>query len=306
MRYWGLLVGVMILFIVQGPACAQEYGIVRGQLVHDGLIRTYRLFIPSQDTGENALPLVVMLHGGGGTSRQIMRYTSMNRLAEREGFFVVYPDGIRNRWNDGRVFDGADLTVDDVGFIKAIVETLIAKHHIDATRIYSAGISNGGHMSLRLACDLSDIFAAVAAVTANMPQDIIDRCNPNPIGVLIMNGTNDPILPYQGGEVRVLNQSRGVVLSTEDSVNFWLSVNGCASNRISSTFDVDHSDKTAVIMTLYDSCQTDYPVALYRIEGGGHSWPGAPQYLTEDSVGPTSRDINASEVIWAFFSSLSR
>lgn len=297
----------MMLFIVQGPACAQEYGIIQGQIQHDGLVRSYRLFIPSADTGQRSLPLVVVLHGGGSNSRQVMRYTAMNVVAEREGFFVVYPDGVRNRWNDGRIFEAADLTIDDVGFIKTLVEALVAKHRIDTTRIYSAGISNGGHMSLRLACDLSDIFAAVAAVTANMPQDIVESCNPAPIGILMMNGTNDPILPYEGGEVRVLNQGRGIVLSTEDSVSFWRDINGCYSaGDVVRIADSAPHDGATVSAMIYDTCEFGYPVVLYRIEGGGHSWPGAPPYLADAAVGPTNRDINASEVIWRFFSTLSR
>lgn len=196
--------------------------------------------------------------------------------------------------------------IDDVGFISQIVDEFIKNGDANPARIYATGISNGGFMSNRLACELADKMAAVAIVTATMPVNMVSKCNPSePVSVLIMNGTEDPLVPYNGGEVRLFKKgkSRGEIVSTADTFDFWLSQAGYkASAQTIKPFgfpDVDIQDNTRVFLQKFKGQNAE--VALYTIEGGGHSWPGGRQYLFEFLIGRTSHDINATEHIWDFF-----
>ena len=125
-------------------------------LTVDGVERTYYVYAPRTVDSAQPVPLLIVLHGGGGNGRQIMRFTGFNQVARDNGFIAVYPEGIDHHWNDGRVFRKAPTDTDDVAFISALIDQMAADYSIDSTRIYATGISNGGFMSYRLACDLSD------------------------------------------------------------------------------------------------------------------------------------------------------
>ncbi len=267
--------------------------------------RTYILFMPDAPRAPaGGRPLVVALHGGGGTAEQMMAFSRFNEIAAREGFAVAYPQGTGLRWNDGRVFRGRGETdADDVGFIRAVVADIAAKGTpLDRRRIFAAGISNGGFMSFRLACEATDLFAAVAPVSATMPADLGARCEPTaPVAVLVINGTADPIVPYAGGEVRTLFGLRGEIWSTDRTMAFWAKRNGCVDPPdVRALADRDTEDGSRVIDISYARCARA-SVRLLRIEGGGHTWPGGAQYLPVRWIGPTNRDIDASAVIWRFF-----
>jgi polyhydroxybutyrate depolymerase len=253
--------------------------------------------------------LVIALHGGGGTATQMMGFSRFNAIAAREGFAVAYPDGTGRRWNDGRVFRGRGETdADDVGFVRAVVADIAAKGTmLDRRRIFAAGISNGGFMSLRLACEAADLVAAVAPVTATMPGDLGPRCRPTaPVAVLVINGTADPLVPYAGGHVRAMFGRRGAIWSTERTISFWAGHNRCATPPdVRALADRDSADGSRVIEVLYARC-AGARVRLLRIEGGGHTWPGGAQYLPMAWIGPTNRDIDASETIWRFFKAAGR
>ena len=272
--------------------------------------RSYILFLPdgprSSGTGS---PLVVALHGGGGTAEQMMRFSRFNEIAARERFAVAYPQGEARSWNDGRVFRGRSETdADDVGFIRAVVADIDTKATpLDKRRIYAAGISNGGFMSVRLACEAADLFAAVAPVTATMPADLGPRCKPTaPIAVLVINGTADPLVPYAGGHVRAFFRERGAIWSTERTVSFWAEHNRCTPPPdVRALADRDITDDSRVIDVQYRRC-AGAAVRLLRIEGGGHTWPGGSQYLPVQWIGPTNRDIDATEAIWRFFKTSAR
>jgi polyhydroxybutyrate depolymerase len=246
-----------------------------------------------------------VLHGGGGTGKGMVKLTGFNAVADRENFIIVYPDGFEKHWNDGRgvQWQAQVENVDDVGFISALIDHLSDELNIDTSRIYVTGISNGGMMSHRLGCELSRKIAAIAPVASNIPVSQASVWSPSrPVPVLIINGTEDPLERWEGGEIRLWRNTYGVVLSVADTVKFWVEKNGCSSPPVITPLpDRDTADGTTVRTEAYGGCQDGAEVVLYAIEGGGHTWPGGFQYLPESVIGRTSREFNASEVIWQFF-----
>jgi len=276
-------------------------------VAYDGLERTYSLYVPSTYDETRPVPLVVALHGGGGTGQKMIELTvDLNDLADEAGFIVVYPDGVEKHWNDGREIQTRRASaddIDDVGFVAALIEDLSESYAIDPSRVYALGISNGGMMSYRLACELPETFAAIAAVTASMSEELAASCNPSqPTSVLVMNGDKDPLVPWDGGTIRFGRREFGEVISTADTVAFWAVKNDCSpAPTITWEVDVEPQDGTRVRTEVYGQCSDRTGVALYAVEGGGHTWPGGLQYLPERVIGKTSRDINGNETIWQFF-----
>jgi len=272
-------------------------------LEHDGLARTYLLHVPASYTGDEAVPLVLALHGGRGTGRKMSRLTGFNALSEREGFIVVYPEGVDNRWNDGReARQGKSAKdVDDVGFIAAMLDALVEEFAIDDGRVYATGASNGAMMSHRLACELTDRFAAIAPVIGAMPEKLEPDCTPSgPISVLMINGEDDRFVPWDGGAVAG-RDDLGRLLSVEDTVKFWVGHNACPPEPEPSWLpDARPHDGTRVWREDYGEGPAGGAVVLYGIEGGGHTWAGGPAYQMQGLFGTVSRDIDASAVVWTF------
>lgn len=266
---------------------------------------SYVLHVPPELDLNQQVPLLLVLHGGGDSAWQMRRYADFDRIADHEGFIVVYPQGTENRWNDGRVFDGATLESDDVEFIAALIEHLLAEYNIDPEHVYITGMSNGGFMAFRLGCELSDRIAGIAPVTATFSLELAAVCAPAyPLKVLIINGTGDPVVPYEGGEVRgpLFGQPRGQIHATDDTLYFWAQHNRCADNPdISLEPDTSPTDGSYIETWTFTDCEA--PVKLYSIIGGGHTWPGAAQQFPVAVMGRVNRDFHASEVIWTFFSS---
>jgi polyhydroxybutyrate depolymerase len=259
---------------------------------------------------QKRVPLLFHLHGGGGTAKGTpgLTFGRFNKLADRDGFIVVYPQAIEKNWNDGRKLVKAKAwqeDIDDVGFITTIIELLSKDFKIDHDRIFSTGMSNGGFMTARLLCDRADIFRGGAIVTATLSEDYIPKCMPaESVSVMIMNGTDDPLVPYDGGQIRVFKRDRGKIVSTDEFVEFWSTKNACKKKGKTIQIPDKTDDDTRISMTEYSSCQQDNVVQLYTIHGGGHTWPGGKQYLGEKWIGKTSQDINACDVIWDFFKQL--
>jgi polyhydroxybutyrate depolymerase len=280
--------------------------------VHDNLKRTYKIYIPSDYKKYVAMPLVIALHGRGGNGESMMLLThrGFNRLADKEGFLVVYPDGIDLNWNDGRRDEEANdrahrENIDDVGFISELIDSMIVDYFIDPHRVYITGISNGAIMSYRLACELSHKIAAIAPVDGNIPYLFFPECFPaSPVSVLAINNTDDPLVPYEGGEIHgsLKKVKLGKVLSVEESIGFWVNRNGCSPFPVVTELpDLDPKDGTRATSEQYLNDNTGVEVVLYTIYGGGHTWPGGLQYLPARIIGRTCRDFDANEVIWSFF-----
>ncbi|MDR7544038.1 MAG: PHB depolymerase family esterase [Armatimonadota bacterium] len=283
-----------------------------GALSFGGFERTYRLYVPGTLDRSHPSALVLALHGGGGTGEAMEKLTrgGLNRLADRDGFVVVYPDGLERHWNDGRgvaAYRAHRENIDDVGFLTALIDHLARALPIDRTRIYATGISNGGLMSFRLAREAATVIAAIAPVAISMSEQIVRMRQPaRAVPVLMMPGTLDPLVPYTGGEIggalAPARFSLGRVISVADAVRYWVEHNQCAAPpTVTMEPDRDPLDGTRVRREVYGSCRDGAEVALYAVDGGGHTWPGGLQYLPERIVGRTSRDMDANEVIWGFF-----
>jgi polyhydroxybutyrate depolymerase len=277
-------------------------------LEFDGLERSYYLHLPTGRNAASRLPVVFVLHGGGrADGDEVADRTGYNRIADREGFIVVYPNGVDSQWNDGRgkTFRKAvdNTGIDDVAYISVLIDRMIRDYRGDASRIYVTGLSNGGMMTLRLGCEISVKLAAIAPVIANIPVNIIATCKPDaPLPVLLMNGTEDPLVPWGGGSVGIFGKAMGEVVSTADTVSFWTQHNHC--NPVPKTellADMDSKDGSSVQVSTYDNCLNNSAVILYTIAGGGHSFPGGNIPDRPLLLGRKNNDINAAEVIWDFF-----
>ncbi len=289
--------------------------LLSGQTLYfKGLDRSYTLHIPKNYTKTKPVPLVIVLHGGGGNAQRMGAFSGFDKLADRDTFIAVYPQAWKKHWNDGRdmkKFDSQRDSIDDVGFISALIDTLEKHYRIVQKRIYVTGLSNGGMMSYRLGCELSDRIAAIAPVIANMPVQLMEQCKPTlPLPVLIMNGTADPLMPWEGGQVHFGKQELGAVVSTYTSFQFWWKNNHCLFDLGSTQVpdptlfkplpDADPTDGCTASEITY-ACNAHTEVVLYKIEDGGHNMPGCKQYLPRSMIGKTCQDFNGAEVIWSFF-----
>lgn len=267
----------------------------------DGRERTFFVHVPAAYSSARPVPVVFVFHGGGrGSGRGIARRTGFNRLADAHGFLAVYPDGYRSNWNDGRgTTDAERAGVDDVSFVRLMLRELEDRFAIDRRRIYAVGVSNGGMFVNRLGCELADRFAAIAFVVGPMPAPVAPRCEPRrPISVLGIFGTEDPLIPWRGGEVR--GGDGGPILGVEETIDLWVRRNGCRARGYTEVLPRRVDDGTVVKRTTYRGCREEREVVLYTIEGGGHVWP--PAKPASRRAGRSSQNIDASQAIWAFFS----
>ena len=285
---------------------------VQKSLEFDGVTRTFLVHTPPAYDGKKMLPLVLCFHGGLGSGKQMERTTGFSQLADRENFIVVYPDGINQQWNDGRgtTFSGA-TTANDVGFVSALIADMQKNYKIDARRIYATGVSNGGIFSHRLGVEMSDKFAAIATVVANLPVDpktaqpiAPGAGKTKPLSVLMINGTDDTFVKWNGGRVR---GSTGEVTSVAQTVLSWVKADGCRQTpQIENLPDKFPDDGTTVRRESYNGCKEGAEVVLYAIVGGGHGWHGSSSGgeragFIRNFTGNLSREINSTEVIWEFF-----
>lgn len=251
--------------------------------------RSYLLHVPQNL--KTPAPLLLALHGGGGNAAQFERWTKFSELADREGFLVVYPEGIGHNWNDGRQDVQAQAfreKVDDVAFLRAVVDDVARQHPVDRSRVYATGVSNGGFMSSRLGIEAPDLVAAIAPVVGGIAEGLPAPSKPLP--VLIIQGTEDPLVPYGGGAVA---KTRGRLIPTEEAVKRWCAANGC-EEATRSTLNPAPDDGCSIELADYGA------VRFYKVIGGGHTLPGARQYLPQRWIGKTSQDMIGTEVIWAF------
>lgn len=273
-------------------------------LSFDGLAREYLVHLPPAYDGTRSLPLVLAFHGGEGTDENTNKVTHFSDEADSAGFIVVYPNGYQKSWADGRGTTQADKdNIDDVGFISTLIDTLASAYHIDTTRVYATGISNGGFFSERLGCDLATKITAIVSVAATFSVNLSNRCAPaRPMPFMLIQGTDDPLVPFNGGEVI---GERGAIISANDAVAGWVAIDGCTSTPTQGSDPDTANDGMTVQHTFYADCTSGSQVRFYQVNGGGHTWPGGYQYLPAVLVGKTSRDIDATSLIWNFVSQFS-
>ena len=271
------------------------------QVEYAGLDRSYLLHLPDP-LPNNPLPLVVVLHGGGGSAESAAKMTGFDAEADQGGFIVVYPEGTDRghpllslfgkpgflTWNAGSCCGYAQQNqVDDVGFIRAVVAQVIKDDGADPKRVYATGISNGGMMAYRLACEASDVFAGIAPVSAI--QEVQD-CKPaQAMSVFHIHGADDQNVPIGGGVGKKAHEKE-VRAPVQESIDFWVKQDGCSVTVHSKESDVD--------MTNYGGCKDGSEVAYFVILDGGHAWPGGQRianFLDEPSTA-----LNATSEIWRF------
>ena len=297
MRKVSVVVLLFLLLQVRQVGAASS-GLSAAQLSHGNELRTYWTYLPSAISANATAPLLFVLHGSAGSGEDMIAITQhgFERIADKEKFVVVYPDALERRWN------AQDGTADDSGFLLAIADKLAAESWIDKKRIFIAGISNGGMMAQRLACEHADRIAGLVTVAGTLPEKLARVCKPSrPVPALIIHGTADPIVPWNGGPVAGFAEF-GVVLSGLDTAAVWTANNRCRGAAVTTTLaDRDPQDGTRIRMERYADCAVGGSVSLIVVEGGGHTWPGGFQYLPERFIGRTTREIDANQVIWDFF-----
>lgn len=207
-----------------------------------------------------------------------------------------YPGGGQQQPQSQQPEDRREPAADDVAFFNQMLDQLGSKFSVDASRIYAAGLSEGGFMTLRLGCAISDRLAAVATVGAAMPKTMI--CVPSrPVPLVMISGTSDPVVPYGGGTEKNLSVA---TVSVEDSAKAWAKIDRCAEKPEKSKLPASGKGGMEIKVDTYDGCQQGAQVLLYSVKGAGNTWPGGEQYEAENAIGKTSQDLNADETIWKF------
>jgi len=272
-------------FVVNSSVVAQnepqiKVGENSGSIKSGNQVRQYLLYIPEGYDGKTNLPLVFLFHGSGRNSKFVMKQTDLDKMADKKRFIIAAPEGIypfsgRNSWN-------ADLDprgVNDVEFVKDLIREISSKVAVDRKRIYATGMSGGARMSSRLACELSNVIAAIGPV-AGLQCDL--NCAPtHSVSVIAFHGTADKLRPYS---------------FAEGAVSGWVEKNGC--NKTPTTRKISED----VTQISYGGCKGNAEVVFFRINDGGHTWPDSPMAdILEKTQGKTNKDINASNLIWSFF-----
>jgi polyhydroxybutyrate depolymerase len=241
--------------------------------------------------------VLVALHGGGGmmNGAQFASGTGLAEAAVARGYVVLAPDALGDNWNDGRPELAAGI--DDVGFIRAMIEEVRGRAGIDAARIFAVGASNGGLMSYRLACDGDGLFRAIAPVIAHLGTALIARCRPQgDVSIFMIPGSADRLMPYDGGGVAAMFGRRGTIVSSDTTLAFWQAAMGCRDPARRERLG------TQVAITRYETCRGGAVVQRWTVEGGGHTWPGrAGRPLRARIAGATSSEFSATAAILDFF-----
>jgi len=302
----GIIFTALLFSGTAGAQRTSKYHLFR--INHEGRTRTCLIHLPPEKFMKEPLPVLFCIHGGGGTAKGMIGLTRgrFNELADDQGFIVIYPQGIDNSWHDGRTGDHSTAVrenINDIGYFSVLIDEIQKKYPINKKKVFTCGISNGGFMSARLACEMGNQISGVAIVCATLGREYSLSCVPSkPVRMLVMNGTADPLVPYNGGYVTIFRKKRGEIISTDEFVGQWVKTNKSHTEPVISALpDHDINDGTRVEKLSYRSDDTITEIVLYRVINGGHTWPGGKKYLSERIIGKTSMDINACDEIWNFF-----
>ena len=274
----------------------------------DGKLRSFILYLPKGYDNAGKMPMIFSIHGGSGTPEGMINLSNFKPIADRDKVVLVFPAGIQKNWNDGRPTTPNQLGINDVALFNQMCDYLLLNFPVDGTRIYATGISNGGFMSSRLGCELSNRIAAIAVVAATMEATVIaPACNPGrAVPALYIHGTADPLVPFTGGEMTAGGTAGGTILSHFQTIEKWVTINNC--NPVPAVTDLPDiaNDGTTIKQRTYSGGTNGSEVVSYVVLNGGHTWPQGLQYVSEFIIGKTSQDMNGCEVIWTFFKRFSR
>lgn len=286
---------ILSLFIValQGSLNAQTSGLVYDSINNGGIWRRYLVYVPASYTSGVAAPLVFNFHGLGSNASQQLLYSNFQPIADTAGFLMVYPEGTAisglQFWNVG-IFS----TPDDVAFVRALLDTIKSDYTVDTERIYTTGMSNGGIMSYYLACQTQGVFAAMASVAGAQLKAWYTNCNPaKAMPVMEIHGDDDATVPYEGYTDFIY----GTFIHTDTVMEKWRAHNRCLMTpEYSAIPDTSLTDGCSAEHYKWSQGIDNSSIELFKIIGGGHTWPGALPVFTQ-----TNQDFSASQEIWRFF-----
>jgi len=255
----------------------------------DGRMRRFVVIRPEPIVA--GAPVLLMFHGNGGTAEQQANLSEVADLVASEGVWAVLPEALDGSWDDDPAYPRG---IDDVGFVGAVLDRLLAEFPLDPERIYAAGVSNGSFLASRLACEMSGRIAGFGIVAGTITGGLARACAPSqPRPIMLVAGTADPLVPYYGGRLGLR--------SAPEAYAFWLERHGCDAAATRSTAMPDlQDDGTTVDLQWNTACTSGKEVRLYTVNNGGHAWPGGWSYLVVPLVGTTSRDLQATREIWEF------
>ncbi|MEW6113890.1 MAG: PHB depolymerase family esterase [Thermodesulfobacteriota bacterium] len=299
-----LRASLLPLVIIFAPLITGE---VRAETRHhelkvDGLSRTFHVFVPDKLDRARRIPLVIALHGGATNGEIMERFSGLSETAAKHSFIVAYPNGTGRMkavrtWNSGRCCGYAQRrNINDVAFIEHLIKFMIEQHHVDPSRVFVTGMSNGAMMAYRVAAEIPERVAAVAAIAGTL--DVEPSSLRAPVPVVHFHGTDDQFCPYEGGR-----GSRSLVRighnSVKHTIDAWVKANHADPAPMVEEMPDRFDDGTRVVKYAYKTKQDPNNIVLYKIIGGGHSWPG--RKLRERLLGTATLEISANEVMWQFF-----
>ena len=329
MKFRGLPTIIMIAFAFWcGPGAGTARAQDREEVVKvNGSPRKIQVHLPPDYSKKKRYPVVLVLHGLGQDASLIARISHFNKIADQFGFIVVYPNSRDGRWTaapDAGVRTIApfgrrrsildDMTrppspndvggdpLNEIPFFNDLLDQIETEYSVDISRIYAAGYSDGGFLDFRLGCQMADRIAAIATVGAVLPASLAESCSNwswRAVPLLMMNGTDDPMVPYRG------RLSGGVgfnMLPARETLKEWAKINNCGPKPERTTIAPRTDLGLETRVDTYSDCRDDAAAILYSIEKGGHTWPGGEQYIPVRFIGKTNGDLDASEIIWNFFS----
>ena len=266
----------------------------------DGTSRTYRIHLPNDRAPSQPTALVVVFHGGGGNAENAARMSGMDAKADKEGFIAAYPNGTGGRanamlltWNAWRCCGAAlDNNVDDVAFVRALVDAVAREYPVDRKRIYATGISNGGMLAYRVGCELGDVFAAIAPVAGALNS--FDCGSGPPVSVIVFHGTADKHVRFEGGKpITAFDRHVRADNAVPFAIDTWKQRDKCEGQPA--------REHTGSVWHTSLSCADGTAVELYAIEGGGHAWPGGRKGIRFGNVDAPTAEISATDAMWDFF-----
>jgi polyhydroxybutyrate depolymerase len=270
--------------------------------------RRYRCHVPESYNAAEPTPLIIAFHGGGGNPESMIRLSGLNEKSEEAGFIVAYPYGSGRNPDRGLTFNGGDCCgyaqrrgVDDVAFVRALLDDLERAANVDPNRVFATGLSNGGIMTYYVASELSERIAAIAPIAGPM---MTDSCDPKrPVPVMHFHGTGDELAPFNGGRGKgspgVPAFLRPEFNSVEYSIQNWINANGCDSEPKVEQLPDKADDGMRVTRKVWGGGKNGAEVVLIEIQNGGHTWPG--QKPISAILGESTMDISANDLMWDFF-----